>query len=40
MIFALVLGGKRLPASASFSTEKTGNIYIRVTDMKGRVDFD
>ena len=32
--FALVLGGKRLPAGASFSTEKTGNIYIRVTDMK------
>ena len=34
--FALVLGGKRLPAGASFSTEKTGNIYIRVTDMKDR----
>ena len=32
--FALVLGGKRLPAGASFSTEKTDNIYIRVTDMK------
>ncbi|MYF63797.1 MAG: restriction endonuclease subunit S [Rhodothermaceae bacterium] len=32
--FALVLGGKRLPAGASFSTENTGNIYIRVTDMK------
>ena len=32
--FALVLGGKRLPTGASFSTEKTGNIYIRVTDMK------
>ena len=32
--FALVLGGKRLPTDASFSAEKTGNIYIRVTDMK------
>ena len=32
--FALVLGGKRLPSDASFSPEKTGNIYIRVTDMK------
>ena len=32
--FALVLGGKRLPAGTSFSTEKTDNIYIRVTDMK------
>ena len=32
--FALVLGGKRLPAGASFSAEKTDNIYIRVTDMK------
>ena len=32
--FALVLGGKRLPSDASFSAEKTGNIYIRVTDMK------
>ena len=32
--FALVLGGKRLPSDASFSPEQTGNIYIRVTDMK------
>ena len=32
--FALVLGGKRLPSDTSFSAEKTGNIYIRVTDMK------
>ena len=32
--FALVLGGKRLPPDASFSPEKTGNIYIRVKDMK------
>jgi type I restriction enzyme S subunit len=33
--FALVLGGKRLPAGASFAKEPTGHIYIRVTDMKG-----
>ncbi len=32
--FALVLGGKRLPAGASFSEEPTKHIYIRVTDMK------
>ena len=32
--FALVLGGKRLPIDASFSPEQTGNIYIRVADMK------
>ena len=32
--FGLVLGGKRLPAGASFSTEPTDHIYIRVTDMK------
>ncbi len=32
--FALVLGGKRLPSDASLSHEQTGNIYIRVTDMK------
>ena len=32
--FALVLGGKRLPSDASFSPEQTGNIYIRVADMK------
>jgi type I restriction enzyme S subunit len=31
---ALVLGGKRLPEGASFSSEDTGHIYIRVTDMK------
>ena len=31
---ALVLGGKRLPPDASFSPEQTGNIYIRVADMK------
>lgn len=33
--FALVLGGKRLPAGASFAKEPTQHIYIRVTDMKG-----
>lgn len=32
--FGLVLGGKRLPAGASFSAEPTDHIYIRVTDMK------
>ena len=32
--FAVVLGGKRLPSGATFSTENTGYIYIRVTDMK------
>ena len=32
--FALVLGGKRLPPDSSFSPEQTGNIYIRVADMK------
>ena len=32
--FGLVLGGKRLPAGASFSPEATDHIYIRVTDMK------
>ena len=32
--FSLVLGGKRLPAGTSFSRETTGNIYIRITDMK------
>jgi hypothetical protein len=32
---ALVQGGKRLPAGATFSKEPTGHIYIRVTDMKG-----
>jgi len=33
--FALVLGGKRMPAGASFAKEPTQHIYIRVTDMKG-----
>ncbi|AGA90755.1 restriction endonuclease S subunit [Thioflavicoccus mobilis 8321] len=33
--FAMVLGGKRLPAGTSFSKEPTEHIYIRVTDMKG-----
>ncbi len=32
--FALILGGKRLPAGTSFSNHRTENIYIRVTDMK------
>ncbi len=32
--FALVLGGKRLPAGTNFSAEPTDHIYIRVTDMK------
>ncbi|PDS63518.1 restriction endonuclease subunit S [Rhizobium anhuiense] len=32
--FALVQGGKRLPAGADFSAEPTENVYIRVTDMK------
>ena len=31
---ALIQGGKRLPAGAVFSKEKTPHIYIRVTDMK------
>jgi len=31
---ALIQGGKRLPAGATFSKEKTPYIYIRVTDMK------
>jgi type I restriction enzyme S subunit len=31
---ALVQGGKRLPAGASFSSVPTPHIYIRVTDMK------
>ena len=34
--FALVLGGKRLPAGATFSAHVTKNIYIRVSDMKGQ----
>ena len=34
--FALVLGGKRLPAGATFSSHVTKNIYIRVSDMKGQ----
>jgi len=39
--FALVLGGKRLPSDASFSPEQTGNIYIRVADMKdGSISAD
>lgn len=33
--FALVMGGKRLPAGASFSPAPTNHVYIRVTDMKG-----
>lgn len=33
--FALVLGGKRLPAGAAFSPTPTDYIYIRITDMKG-----
>ena len=31
---AIIQGGKRLPAGAGFSKEKTPHIYIRVTDMK------
>jgi type I restriction enzyme S subunit len=31
---ALIQGGKRLPAGATFTKEKTPHIYIRVTDMK------
>ena len=34
--FALVLGGKRLPAGETFSAHVTKNIYIRVSDMKGQ----
>ena len=34
--FALVLGGKRLPAGATFSAHATKNIYIRVSDMRGQ----
>lgn len=32
--FALVQGGKRLPAGADFSADPTEHVYIRVTDMK------
>lgn len=32
--FALVQGGKRLPAGANFSADITEFVYIRVTDMK------
>ena len=31
---ARVLGGKRIPAGRKLSTENTGHIYIRVSDMK------
>ena len=35
-----VRGGKRLPAGAQLTTEKTDHVYIRVTDMKnGTVDL-
>ena len=32
--FASVLGGKRIPAGRKLTTENTGHVYIRVSDMK------
>ena len=32
--FAKVLGGKRIPAGRTLTTENTGHVYIRVSDMK------